>query len=125
MRDELALTTTLFQDKEKQIAKLMQELEGQQSTRLRESASSSVTIHKIEEERDKIKREHALCAAEVRPPCAIVVECTYTNLHAQIYIHTKVCRQAQPHKCTHRRALVHAHKYTMHSTQYTFACMLT
>ena len=51
LRDELALTTTLVQDKEKQIATLMQELEEEQSTRLRQSASSSFTINKTEEEK--------------------------------------------------------------------------
>ena len=56
MRDELALTTTLFQDKEKQIAMLMQELEEEQSTRLREKNSSSVKINKTEEERDKMQQ---------------------------------------------------------------------
>ena len=113
LRDELALTTTLVQDKEKKIATLMQELEEEQSTRLRQSASSSFTINKTEEERDKIKREHALCVTEVRPPCVVVVACTYLNLHEQQYTYTRRHADRHTHKQMHAqtraRAGTHIH----------------
>ncbi len=124
LRDELALTTTLFQDKEKQIAMLMQELEEEQSTRLREKNSSSVKINKTEEERDKIKREHALCAAEVRQPCVVVVACTnQTFMHKYTYIRGHANRQShtQMHAQTRARARAHIHNafHTVHICMYT------